>query len=203
MDKKGGDIERHRNYNNNNQRNYKKNLLDENFDFEKAYFFREISSKQLEDIKEFVTTWFTKGKTEEKTLLNFFGAFTVLRKGGNNVKSVRKLIDEVAEQYKGLETFFGSYKALNDFIINQYWEPKPAIREAYFFPSESNEDYIINMLRTVKSTLDIAIFTLTNDRIFAAVEEAWNEGVEVRIITDDECCKQIGSDIYKLAALVN
>lgn len=56
------------------------------------------------------------------------------------------------------------------------------------------------MLRTCKKTLDIAIFTLTNDKIFAAIEETWNRGVEVRIITDDECCKHIGSDIYKLAA---
>lgn len=58
------------------------------------------------------------------------------------------------------------------------------------------------MLRTCKKSLDIAIFTLTNDKIFAAIEEVFNRGVKVRVITDDECCNQLGSDIYKLAAMV-
>jgi phosphatidylserine/phosphatidylglycerophosphate/cardiolipin synthase-like enzyme len=49
--------------------------------------------------------------------------------------------------------------------------------------------------------LDIAIFTLTNDKIFAAIEEAFNRGVKVRIIADDECCKMLGSDVLRAASI--
>jgi cardiolipin hydrolase len=58
------------------------------------------------------------------------------------------------------------------------------------------------MLRTCKKTLDIAIFTLTNDKITAAIDEAHRRGVEVRIIADDECCKMMGSDVWRLALIV-
>ncbi len=57
------------------------------------------------------------------------------------------------------------------------------------------------MLRTCRKTLDVAIFTLTNDKISAAIEEAFKRGVKVRIIADDECCKMLGSDVLKLASL--
>jgi cardiolipin hydrolase len=56
------------------------------------------------------------------------------------------------------------------------------------------------MLRTCKKTLDVAIFTLTNDKISGAIEEAFKRGIKVRVIADDECCKMIGSDCLKLAA---
>jgi cardiolipin hydrolase len=42
---------------------------------------------------------------------------------------------------------------------------------------------------------------MTNDKLFEAVEESWNANIAVRIITDDECVKQKGSDVYKLATL--
>lgn len=55
------------------------------------------------------------------------------------------------------------------------------------------------MIRTVKKTLDIAIFSLSNNKLYEAVTEVWNRGCYVRIIADDECCNNYGSDIYRLA----
>ncbi len=182
--------------------NFKRNLLDQNFDLEKNYFFKEVSSTQLNSIKEFVKTFFSEGKSEETVLKNFFNSYPVLRKGEGNIKALRKIVDEVAFTHKSLDTFFDSYKALINFIEHEYLTVKPTLLEAHFFPNEQKEDNVINMLRTCKKSLDIAIFTLTNDKIFAAIEEVWNDGADVRIITDDECTKQIGSDIFKLAALV-
>lgn len=57
------------------------------------------------------------------------------------------------------------------------------------------------MLRTCNKSLDIAIFSLSNDTLYEAVKEVWNAGCAVRVIADDECCKNYGSDIWKLAAL--
>ncbi len=78
---------------------------------------------------------------------------------------------------------------------------KPALLECHFFPNVDNEVKVVNMLRTSKKTIDIAIFTLTNDRIFAGIQEAFHRGVKVRLIADDECCKMMGSDVVKVAAL--
>ena len=99
------------------------------------------------------------------------------------------------------QKFFESYKSLNDFIKDTYYQYKPTLLEAYFFPNESNEVYVCNMLRTCRKSLDIAIFTLTNDKISAAITEAFERGVKIRIIADDECCKMMGSDVTRLAAL--
>ncbi|MFM7858253.1 MAG: phospholipase D-like domain-containing protein, partial [Flammeovirgaceae bacterium] len=56
-------------------------------------------------------------------------------------------------------------------------------------------------MRKPRKTLDIAIFTLTNDFIFLAVEETFKRGVKVRVISDDECLNQFGSDICRLAMI--
>ena len=74
---------------------------------------------------------------------------------------------------------------------------------AYFFPNKDNEIFVVNMLRTCKETLDIAIFTLTNDKIASAILEVFNRKMKVRIIADDECCKMWGADVLRLAAEVN
>lgn len=179
----------------------KRNQLDPNFNLEKSYFLKELSSSQWTAIKEHLNTFFAKGKNEEKTLQTFFAAYPGIKKGDQNLHTLRKLVEEVAAEHKGLETFFESYKAVNNFIINEYMMIRPALFDPYFFPNENNEDVVVNMLRTCKKGLDICVFSMTNDKIYAAVEEVWNKGLEVRIITDDECCKQIGSDIYKLASM--
>jgi hypothetical protein len=183
------------------QKFYKKQLLDENFDLEKAYYFKDISESKWAAIKTFLKAYFKEGKNFE-SLNTFFQGLPVIRKGGRNVKQLRKVIDEIAEEYKSLPSFFDSYKVLNNYIADEYLMAKPAVLESVFFPSESNEDKVVNMLRTVRKSLEIAIFSLTNDKLFAAIEEAWNDGLDIRIITDDECASQLGSDIYRLASLV-
>ena len=180
---------------------FKRSLLDENFDLEKSYFFKDLSSNQWNAIKEFLKSFFEKGSSDEAALATFFGGYKTLKKGGRNMKKLYEILDEVSELEKGKETSMVSYRAINNFLLKEYMMAKPAVLEAHFFPNEQEEDKIINMLRTVKNSLDIAIFTLTNDKIFAAIEEVWNAGVDVRIITDDECCNHQGSDIFKLAAM--
>jgi phosphatidylserine/phosphatidylglycerophosphate/cardiolipin synthase-like enzyme len=181
--------------------NFKRNLLDQTFDIEKAYFFKHLSSNQWNSVKEFMTKFFDDGKSDEAAVSKFLDGYKILKKGAHNMEKLTSLLNEVSEGFKGKETAMESYRAINNVILKEYMMPKPAVLEAHFFPNEAKEDKVINMLRTVKNSLDIAIFTLTNDKIFAAIEEVWNAGVDVRIITDDECCNQLGSDIFKLAAM--
>ena len=57
------------------------------------------------------------------------------------------------------------------------------------------------MLRTCKKTLDIAIFSLTLDSITEAILEAFQRGIKVRVIADDECAKNKGSNIKLIASV--
>lgn len=92
---------------------------------------------------------------------------------------------------------------MNEFILNEYFSYKPTVFDALFFPNQDNEIRIVNMLRTCKHSLDIAIFTFTNHKISNVVVEAFRRGIKIRLIADDVCCGIMGSDVYKLASMVN
>ena len=47
--------------------------------------------------------------------------------------------------------------------------------------------------------MDVCVFTLTDDRIARALEEAVERGVKVRVITDDDKAHDRGSDAIRLA----
>ncbi len=66
---------------------------------------------------------------------------------------------------------------------------------AYFSPGTSCVDKIIASLNTVKTHLDICVFTISDDVISKAIIEAHERGVKLRIITDDDKVSDIGSDI--------
>ena len=181
----------------------KRKLLDNTFDLEKSYFFRDLSSANIESIKKFLHSYFNNGNKDEESLKNYFSHLPNLKKGKQNIRLLREALNEVAKEFKEKETFFDSFLAINNFIIDEYMGTKPSVQEVLFFPSEANQDKVANMIRTCKKSLHIAVFTITNDKLSAAIEEAHDRGVKVRIITDDECCKNLGSDIYSLAASVN
>jgi len=74
-----------------------------------------------------------------------------------------------------------------------------AVNEALFFPSEDNLKTMIAYLKSAQSTLDICVFTITDDRIANAILTAKKNGAKVRIISDNEKAEDQGSDIDKLA----
>lgn len=90
---------------------------------------------------------------------------------------------------------------INNYIIDTYYMVKPSIFEVYFFPNPENEKYVLKMLSTCKHSLDIAIFTMTNQKFADVITDLYNKGIKIRIIADGECCKMWGSNIYKLASI--
>jgi len=58
---------------------------------------------------------------------------------------------------------------------------------------------MIAFLRAATKTLDIAIYTMSDDRVSGAVEDAKNSGVRVRIITHAATMGDQGSDVQLLA----
>jgi DNA polymerase III gamma/tau subunit len=128
-------------------------------------------------------------------LETFFESHPKIAKG--NILKLQNAIDNIFSQKPNLE----KYKKLINFITKKYFKPKPVICECYFFPNPSNEQRVVNMFRTCKKTLDLAIFTFTRDSIAQAILEAHQRGVKIRCIGDDGNSKVKGSDVRLLASI--
>lgn len=201
------------NNNNNNKDNYfdkanaktplkkkviqKKELIyDPNFDYESNYFYQTISKNEWDEIKSFLIKCFQNQSQipSESYLQNFFISHPKLKKG--NIENLQALLDSISSQYKNFQV----YQKIIQYFIKEYYKPKPSICNVYFFPNAKNEKYLIEMLRTCKQSLNVAIFSLTRDNFAKSLIEVFKRGVKVRVIADDECVKNYGSDIYTLAA---
>lgn len=70
--------------------------------------------------------------------------------------------------------------------------------EAWFSPSQDCAGRIVRLLNAAQRTLDIGVFTITDDRISDAILAAHRRKVAVRIVTDDDKAHDLGSDIDRL-----
>ena len=167
--------------------------FDMTFDLEEHYFYKEIPKNEWDEITSFLEDYLLKENPDESELTNFFNSHPNIRKG--NVETLLEKINSLNSEN------FATYQSLLKYVLNEYYQPKPVICECYFFPNPSNEEKVVSMLRTCKKSLDISIFSLTLDTITQAILEGFQRGVKVRIIADDECSKNSGSDIYLLASV--
>ena len=76
-------------------------------------------------------------------------------------------------------------------------ETKTPPSRAFFSPGDDCTAEIITRLDATGRTLDLCVFTITDDRLSRAVVNAHKRGVRVRIITDNDKSFDLGSDIEK------
>ena len=72
--------------------------------------------------------------------------------------------------------------------------------EAHFSPGEDCLRAILSNLRLARRSVDICVFTITDDRIAEAILAAHGRGVSVRVISDDDKTLDRGSDVRRLAS---
>ena len=75
------------------------------------------------------------------------------------------------------------------------------LEQAYFSPGDKCLDCITKMLRSSRKSIDICVFTITDNRIARAIKSAYQRDVAIRIITDNDKVNDRGSDIYELSGL--
>ena len=68
-----------------------------------------------------------------------------------------------------------------------------------FSPGPACKHCIMSAIREAKNTLNICVFTISDDSISDVILEAFQRGVEVRIITDNYKVYDEGSDIIELS----
>ncbi len=71
---------------------------------------------------------------------------------------------------------------------------------AYFSPGDQCRDEIVQRLGSAAASVDICVYTISDDIIAEAISKCHKRKVKVRIITDDEKINDRGSDIWELAA---
>ena len=169
--------------------------FDLNFNLNEKYFYQNININEWKDINDFIERFINEDNLGEKDLEEYFNDHPKILKG--NVLKLQSTIEEKFSEKKDLK----KYKILTNFLIKNYFKPKPIICECYFFPNPSNEQRVVNMFRTCKKTLDIAIFTFTRDSIAQAILDAHQRGLKVRCIGDDGNSKVKGSDVRLLASV--
>lgn len=71
--------------------------------------------------------------------------------------------------------------------------------EAWFSPHDECAHRICRMIGSATRQIDICVFTITDDRVSEAIQEAHRRSVSVRIISDDDKSFDPGSDIDRLS----
>lgn len=81
-------------------------------------------------------------------------------------------------------------------------QPESGSREvqarAYFSPGDKCPRAIVDLLNRTASSIDICVFTISDNRLARAIVKAHCRGVVVRVITDDLKREDEGSDIERL-----
>lgn len=87
--------------------------------------------------------------------------------------------------------------------VNRVLRPGDAVsggaHKACFSPGDDCLGQIRELLMQARSSIDICVFTITDDRITDAILKAHGRGIRLRIITDDDKSTDRGSDIMRLS----
>lgn len=78
---------------------------------------------------------------------------------------------------------------------------EPTRSEVFFSPDDDCVGRICGMLATARNTVDICVFTITDDRITDAIADTFHRRVKIRIISDNDKAFDVGSDIDRLRRL--
>lgn len=113
-------------------------------------------------------------------------AFAIAREGLSSHRD-RQLLDWLEEVVKALG------------VASGHPEAAPRLAEAFFSPGDSCLRRIVSLIRSARRSIEICVFTITDDRIANALLDAHARAVTLRIISDDEKVYDQGSDIERLA----
>ena len=85
-------------------------------------------------------------------------------------------------------------------LLDRAKEPTSAqISEVYFSPGEDCRNRIQTAILGAKSSIDICVFTISDNLISDTIIQKHKDGIKIRIITDNDKCNDAGSDIHDLS----
>jgi phosphatidylserine/phosphatidylglycerophosphate/cardiolipin synthase-like enzyme len=76
--------------------------------------------------------------------------------------------------------------------------PESSRVEAHFSPGEGPLRAIIKLIEEARGSIDVCVFTVTDDRLTRALLGAHERGIRVRVVSDDDKSLDPGSDMARL-----
>lgn len=125
--------------------------------------------------------------------------------GRNNRDTIESTISHLFDIASSKMTSDEDKEVLNNLrqhvaqVEDDLYRPKPRYIDAFFFPNQDNVTKLERYIRMAKKSLLICVFNLTNDKLADAIRHVQSQGVDVRIITDDETMTNKGNDCQDLA----
>ena len=139
--------------------------------------FMKSNAGNLDSIKEFTNMINKSSGTRRLTNQLITQAFALAKDNASLIEWAENVVEAVA---------------------TKLLEPKKRIKDCMFFPSKDSEQKLIHYLDTAKEEMLVCIFTITNNNLAESLRNAHNRGVKVRVISDDENLKMLGSDVQDL-----
>ena len=111
-----------------------------------------------------------------------------------------KAFDLAREQLGSEQAFVVDWleNAIKALMPREQAEPEPRF-EARFSPGLQCLRAIVGEFERARTSVDVCVFTITDDRIVEAMVDAHRRGVTLRVVTDDDKSLDIGSDVERLA----
>jgi cardiolipin hydrolase len=90
---------------------------------------------------------------------------------------------------------------INKCLLPRHPVTKSRRMECHFSPGPDCAEAIMNEINRAQHTIDVCVFTITDDRIGRVLLNAKGRGVRVRIISDDQKAMDLGSDVMDLQSM--
>ncbi len=125
-------------------------------------------------------------------------SFEMARALAANKADVGKVLEWLEEVQKAL-TESAPPEAARSGNAEAMGSPSGHPPEAYFSPHDKVALRIAHALDATKESADLAVFTITDDRISKPLLMAHERGVKLRILSDNDKANDFGSDIERFA----
>ena len=116
----------------------------------------------------------------------------------STIDAVFSMAHDKMESDKDKEILKGLRQLVRE-IEDDHYQPNNQFKDAFFFPNMANVQKMVKYIARARKTIDLAIFSFTNDDLANEIIAAHKRGVKVRIITDDEGMKGKGADSQRCA----
>ena len=104
---------------------------------------------------------------------------------------------DAGQRFQVIDWLENTVKALHP-AENLPGTAKGTAASAWFSPDDNCVGKINDLFAQARASVDICVFTITDNRIAEAIEKAHRRRVQIRVISDDDKAMDAGSDIERL-----
>ncbi len=159
----------------------------------------------MDELEKMLRNTFEDYRLAKDEKYNFRELLLEHKDDNNTISFVRNKAFEIVNQHMREKNVFDSnaFKWLEQIAKTidavRAVQPAQIKNEVYFSPGSNCKNRIIPLINNAKQTIDVCVFTISDDDISDAIYSAHKRKVKVRIITDNDKANDLGSDVDYLS----